>query len=77
MTAPMSPEERADLHSRFAELLADNPGLDLMILAFERARKDEMKKAALRRPFITSGIRMTSEGFRHLEAANDGRVSAP
>jgi len=76
MTEPMTPEEYADLHSRFAELLADNPGLDMMILEFERARKADMKKAALRRPFITSGCRMTAEGFRRLVAANDTRASA-
>jgi hypothetical protein len=77
MMEPMTPEEHADMHSRFGELLADNPGLDMMILEFERARKADMKKAALQRPFITSGIRMMSGGFRPLEAANDARASAP
>jgi hypothetical protein len=76
MIAPMTPEEEADLHWRFGELLADNPGLDLLILEFERARKADMRKAALRRTFVTIGVRMSSEGC-HLQAANDGRAHAP
>lgn len=73
----MSPEEEFDLHDRFGELLHDFPGLDVMILEMERKRTAEMRKAALRRPFVTFGIRMTADDHRRHRAANDGDASEP